>query len=77
MSLYSVTVSNTSVGRAGTTNMIVIGFFPHINEARESIVEWVNENFVGPVNVNVDFISHENTIFTSDVKGYERIVAIQ
>lgn len=77
MSLYDVTVNNTSICRAGTTKMLVVGFFPHMNEARQGIEQWVNENFVGPLNVTIDFVSHSNTIYPADVLQYERIVIIE
>ena len=77
MSLYDVTVNSTGIGRAGTTKMLVVGFFPHMCEARNDILVWVNENFVGPLNVTVEFKSHENTIYPADVQEYERIVIIE
>lgn len=77
MSLYDVTVNGTAPGRAGTTKMIVVGFFPHITDAKIAIGEWVGENFVAPVNVNVEMISHSNTIYPADVLNYERIVIIE
>lgn len=77
MSLYDVTVNSTGIGRAGTTRMLVVGFYPHITDAKQSINEWVAENFVGPINVNVDFVSHSNTIYPADVLVYERIVIIE
>lgn len=77
MSLYDVTVNSTGTGRAGTTKMLVVGFFPHISDAREKITEWVAENFVSPFDVKIDFVSHSNTIFPADVLQYERIVIIE
>lgn len=77
MSLYDVTVNSTGIGRAGTTKMLVVGFFPHMNEARQEIQQWVNENFVGPIDVKIDFVSHSNTIYPADVLQYERIVIIE
>lgn len=77
MSLYDVTVNNTSIGRAGTTKMLVVGFFPHMNEARQEIQQWVTENFVGPIDVKIDFVSHSNTIYPADILQYERIVIIE
>ncbi len=77
MSLYDVTVNSIGIGRAGTTKMLVVGFFPHMNEARHEIQQWVNENFVGPLSVTIDFVSHSNTIYPADVLQYERIVIIE
>lgn len=77
MSLYNVIVNSTSVGRAGSTKMLVVGFFPHMNEARQEITEWVTENFVGPNAVTIDLVSHSNTIYPADVLQYERIVIIE
>lgn len=77
MSLYDVTVNSTGIGRAGTTKMLVVGFFPHMSDAREGITQWAEETFSGPINVKVDFVSHSNTIFPADVLQYERIVVIE
>ncbi len=77
MSLYDVTVNSTGIGRSGTTKMLAVAFFPHMNEARQEIQQWVNENFVGPIDVKIDFVSHSNTIYPADVLQYERIVIIE
>ncbi|AFC21464.1 hypothetical protein GAP32_017 [Cronobacter phage vB_CsaM_GAP32] len=77
MSLYDVTVNSTGIGRSGTTKMLAVAFFPHMNEARQGINEWVSENFVAPVTVSVELKSHSNIIYPSEVQGYERIVIIE
>lgn len=77
MSLYDVTVNSTGIGRAGTTKMIVVGFFPHMSDARTAIESWAAETFVCPINVTIDFVSHSNTIYPADVLQYERIVIIE
>ena len=77
MSLYDVTVNSTSIGRAGTSKILVVAFFPHMNEARQGITQWAAETFAGPIDVKVDFVSHSNTIFPPDVLQYERIVIIE
>ncbi|EBS4516624.1 hypothetical protein DQT32_04345 [Salmonella enterica subsp. enterica serovar Braenderup] len=77
MSLFDVTINGTGVGNAGTTKMLVAGFFPHMSDAREKITEFATETFVSPFDINIEFVSHSNTIFPADVLQYERIVIIE
>lgn len=79
MSLYDVVIRNTNVGSAGESKILVIGFFPHIHEARAAISEWAFETFVGPFDIEIVFVSHSNTIYPTDIVGYgyERIVVLE
>ncbi len=77
MSLYDVTVNSTGLGRAGTTKMIVVGFFQNMTDAKKAIGALVYELFLPEMNYEIEIISHSNTIYPADVLNYERIVIIE
>ncbi|AQW88539.1 hypothetical protein pEaSNUABM50_00013 [Erwinia phage pEa_SNUABM_50] len=79
MSLYKVVVNCISVGMAGSHTLLVSGDFPHINEARIGINEWVANEYAGRLDVNVTFLNHSDQIYVTDLKSsdYDKVIIMR
>lgn len=77
MSIFKAVINNVGIGRAGTSTVLCINNHSSIDEAKKEITEWIERDYVQPVNVDITFINHSTELFVSDLSEYEKIKIFQ